>query len=170
MYQLTETSEMDFRVPVLQSVLNIDHLKNIDVLEAINLIGLENVQYLLDDALSYSESKVKIDLTLLETIKEMESYRGLSLECHELIIPKYSHDSITAEAIRKQFKAQYVEEGEGENQDKIYKLPIGEERYVTTMSQISLTIRTYLLPFIKKRAKKLKLSNYRMVFVVDVVM
>ena len=168
MNQLTETSEMDFRVAVLQSVLNTEHLKNIDVLEAINLIGLENVQHLLNDALSYSGSEVKIDLTLLATVKEVGCYRGLSLECHELIIPKYSHDSITSEAIKKKFKVNNVLE-EDESHGRIYKVYLGEERFVTTMSQIILTIRMYLLPFIKKRAKKLKLSNYRMVFVVDAV-
>lgn len=167
MNQLTENAEMDFRVAILEGMLNMNYLEHMDVVEANKLIGAQNLLFILNRQLRSPQFEVRFDFTRVEQEKVDGVYAGLSLQCHELIIPKSAHGSITSEAIDKKFDLGFECEGEDES-TRTYKVFLNEERFVTTISQIVRDINCYLGPFVEKGARKLKLTDYHIVFNVDV--
>lgn len=147
---------------LLETLLNQTYLDFMNIQTAYRLIGHDNLTALLNSKLK--NSKFSVDLVNVghgEPIIMCE-YVGFSLQVQELIIPKYTHDSTTEEALNSRLGC--AGRDKETSRTISYQILLSETSEADTFGQIVRGINFHLGPFVEKQMKSLRLADYRMVF------
>ncbi|MBD7909114.1 hypothetical protein [Sporosarcina gallistercoris] len=160
------SSNHDLGVHILRKLINQNYLDYMNLLEACKLIGKENLTAILNQRIHNDRFTVELDFIESEEPVIRGEYVGFSIQLQQLIIPKSLLGFLSEEAIHKAFNLVGIR-GMDEH-TMSYTVSLNDEWDADTIKQIAKGINCYLGPFVEKAAKKLKLKDYRMVFIVGV--